>query len=215
MHPIQQPRSSFTLIELLVVIAVVAILAAILTPSLQSAKNKAKRIECLSNIRQIGLGIEFYQEDNAQFYPVKPPTSLTAADKKDLMNMLGSNYFQANWGVFQCPANRSELFLDTRTNALGGRMDYEMNSGVFGMNLLGTNISGNRIVNPAICNVIFDWPPPGYWQGVGGFVPTSEMPHGAEGCNVYYVDGHVAWLKMEDSQSTVEGDTPHYNWGRD
>jgi prepilin-type N-terminal cleavage/methylation domain-containing protein len=83
MKSILKQKKAFTLIELLVVIAIIAILAAMLLPALAAAKRKAQRINCVNNLKEVGLAFKVWEGDNGDKYPMAVSTASGGA-KEDV-----------------------------------------------------------------------------------------------------------------------------------
>jgi prepilin-type N-terminal cleavage/methylation domain-containing protein len=109
-----QPNRAFTLIELLVVIAIISILMAMLLPALAKGKNSAKAIACVSNLRQIGLALNVYIQDNHDRLPVCGGYLPSQMPKlPPITTTLFAN--QKTNKVFACPADQ-KLFATELTS---------------------------------------------------------------------------------------------------
>jgi prepilin-type N-terminal cleavage/methylation domain-containing protein/prepilin-type processing-associated H-X9-DG protein len=110
---------AFTLIELLVVIAIIAILMGILLPSLRAAKDHARRVHCVHNVKTLALGWYMYQDEHdGELVPghtdpgnwvLRPPDNSTIEQKKDaIRGGLLFPYVGKSVDVFACPADQRD-----------------------------------------------------------------------------------------------------------
>jgi prepilin-type N-terminal cleavage/methylation domain-containing protein/prepilin-type processing-associated H-X9-DG protein len=209
------PKSAFTLIELLVVIAIIAILAAILFPVFTQAKEAAKATACLSNMKQIGLSLTMYQNDNDDqiFFRtvsaasvgrtrVSDPTFMTKTVNPDLYhhelwyNLLES--YAGNAKIWACPSDpKPTLSLDVNGKTSIAR-SYIVSSAV-------EDLSSSQVANSASTIVVTEKTSAAgdTWvdQMDGDMLPSLLDPmamnnlanrhHG--GMNSAFYDGHAKW----------------------
>ncbi len=198
-----QRRSGFTLIELLVVIAIIAILAAILFPVFSRARESARKANCQSNLKQIGLALAQYRQDYDETWPMLfyglPSGQLC------YWYVTVTPYIK-NTGLFRCPstsaiANPFNPVTDS-TWSTSAQIHYFYNGNV---GWPGGAVADAQIASPAEvfvgwdsgcgwCNchsgtaAAYDW----YRQG-GLYYPTGKHPH-SDGENYAFADGHVKFL---------------------
>ncbi len=107
-------KKRFTLIELLIVVAIIAILAAMLLPVLNKARQKAKTAQCASNIKQLGQYMQFYVNDNNTWFYKFGTTALVncyAIQVPGFASFVGyaADKKRENKSIYKCPGGRKEI----------------------------------------------------------------------------------------------------------
>jgi prepilin-type N-terminal cleavage/methylation domain-containing protein/prepilin-type processing-associated H-X9-DG protein len=214
-------RRGFTLIELLVVIAIIAILAAILFPVFAKAREKARQTSCLSNLKQLGLGMMMYAQDYDEMTPaisMGSPTyfpTLTNPPPDGLAYTAGYGWWNS-WPLAIYPyVKNAQLYICPSKQATYAGCSYGMPanaisaSGVLIGDYLNTTKSLGQFVKPAESLLIAEKNGGGGTQYVlSGQYYCCANPHNG-GANAAFVDGHAKWVQV--SQDDIGAPWPARN----
>ena len=188
-------KVAFTLIDLLVVIAIIAILAAILFPVFARARENARRSSCISNLKQVGIAMMQYTQDNDERYMVANHEDDNGDGVADYAWFLPLQPYIKSEQVFKCPSLGSE------TTTPNPNTDYILN-GFFAHGVsqaIFSQTAQQIMVAERKENLdVFDyhsWIRDGEEQFE--FVDNISRNRHFDGSNYLFVDGHAKWMRYE------------------